>query len=941
MTTDTTHRRPPLALVFAIYLLGIFMGAIDTGIVAPARLIIQNDFGVGEQAGIWIITAYSLAYAASIPVMGKLADRIGRKRVYVVAITLFGLGSLLCGMSENVGGYGLLVGARIIQAIGGGGIMPIATAEFGTEVPEDKRGLALGLVGGVYGIANILGSSAGSLILDIVGVQNWQWIFYVNVPISILIVAGAIVVLPNHRSTTVTRIDFLGIALLVAMITSVLYGLGNLDFFDLGASIRQPDVWPYLLAFAVLLPLFIIAERRAADSVMNLSYFRTPAIAATLAIAFLTGIIMMGMVFVPQFAENAMHQASGKGGYWVMLLGVASGFGAPMSGKLTDKFGPKAVLTFGFAMSILSMVMLVFWAIPQPSWVSVGGALAVMGFGLGFVIGSPLNYMMLAQTPPQESNSALASLSLVRAVGITLAPAIMVGFLAHAGQGMQSALLDQLPKEVAAPALPYASELDSRITAMRADDKMKDKLAGVDIPKLSEQKTVTIDMNGGGELPADLVDLLRTADVTTITDRTQTVAARMFDTNTPAAIADIQRGVQQGIDGMQSGLTSLDSTLVEMADGITGMDDAVAGMTDGIAQMTEGIAGMTDGITGMGTGISGMTSGITGMTTAIERMDAGIAGMSSGVAGMDAGIAQQSTTLTSMSEAIASQQAGIDGMDAALAAQRPALAGMVQLYGSLAAGPPLVVPPGGSLLDVLPPAVTTNLPAPAKAALASMTSLADLQAAIDRLRAAISTLESQRTALVAAQTQLRSGATQLSSARTSLIAQRDTLAAQRTALTTQRGVLAKQRDTLRTQRAALITQRATLVRQRADLTAARTELETKRSDVMTARTDLVAARVSVADARKDLAETVRMMTVLRDAVPGAFQQSKADYLVQIEARRPTLEATYQTTLNGGFRDIYITTGIACAVAMALLLIYPARRRRDPEPATPTSEPAAT
>lgn len=161
-----------------VYLLGIFMGAIDTGIVTPARTIIQSNLGVDEKTGIWMITIYTLAYAASIPIMGKLADKFGRKYVYLCNIFLFGLGSLLCGLSQNVGSFEMLLIARVIQAIGGGGILPVATAEVGTAFPVEKRGLALGLVGGVYGIANIFRSSAGSAILDIFGVNNWQFFLH-------------------------------------------------------------------------------------------------------------------------------------------------------------------------------------------------------------------------------------------------------------------------------------------------------------------------------------------------------------------------------------------------------------------------------------------------------------------------------------------------------------------------------------------------------------------------------------------------------------------------------------------------------------------------------------------------------------------------------------------------------------------------------------------
>ena len=143
---ELQNKKSNFGLILAVYLLGIFMGAIDTGIVSPARTVIQNNLLVDEKTGIWMITIYTLAYAASIPIMGKLADKFGRKYIYLLSIFLFGMGSLFCGLSQNFASFPLLLGARAVQAIGGGGILPIATAEFGTTFPKEKRGMALGLV---------------------------------------------------------------------------------------------------------------------------------------------------------------------------------------------------------------------------------------------------------------------------------------------------------------------------------------------------------------------------------------------------------------------------------------------------------------------------------------------------------------------------------------------------------------------------------------------------------------------------------------------------------------------------------------------------------------------------------------------------------------------------------------------------------------------------
>ena len=375
---NKTKKESNYILVMIIYLAGIFMGALDTGIVTPARTVIQSNLGVNEQTGIWMITIYTLAYATSIPIMGKLADKYGRKYIYLTSIFLFGLGSLFCGLSQDFGSFNLLLIARVVQALGGGGIVPVATAEFGTTFPEEKRGLALGLVGGVYGIANIFGASAGSAVLDIFGTNNWQFIFYINLPITVFILIAGFIALRNTKVPDTSKIDFSGIFTLTIMILSLLYSLKNLDFFDF-STITNKDVLPFLILFLVLIPLFIFIEKRAEDPVINLSYFTNKDIVLTLIISTLTGVIIMGMIFVPQFCENSMKIATGSGGYFVIILGLFAGLGAPVSGKLIDKFGAKLILGFGFIISIVGSLFLAFFATNHPSLFSVVVSLILIG----------------------------------------------------------------------------------------------------------------------------------------------------------------------------------------------------------------------------------------------------------------------------------------------------------------------------------------------------------------------------------------------------------------------------------------------------------------------------------------------------------------------------------------------------------------------------------
>ena len=585
---NKTKKESNYILVMIIYLAGIFMGALDTGIVTPARTVIQSNLGVNEQTGIWMITIYTLAYATSIPIMGKLADKYGRKYIYLTSIFLFGLGSLFCGLSQDFGSFNLLLIARVVQALGGGGIVPVATAEFGTTFPEEKRGLALGLVGGVYGIANIFGASAGSAVLDIFGTNNWQFIFYINLPITVFILIAGFIALRNTKVPDTSKIDFSGIFTLTIMILSLLYSLKNLDFFDF-STITNKDVLPFLILFLVLIPLFIFIEKRAEDPVMNLSYFTNKDIVLTLIISTLTGVIIMGMIFVPQFCENSMKIATGSGGYFVIILGLFAGLGAPISGKLIDKFGAKLILGFGFIISIVGSLFLAFFATNHPSLFSVVVSLILIGIGVGFTMGTPLNYMMLSHTKESESNSALATLSLVRSIGTAVAPAIMVGFIAHAGANIQDEIMKDMPDKISIPKLPYADEITKEFDDLKSNSQMKDKLKDMDMPDLKSMETVNIDFDNKDsdyKISDDLIELMKTSDVTTITENSKIMAKSMFDETTPEVIGEIQGGIQKGVDGIDKGINSLDKSIDELNTGYNKLSNAYEQINTGYDKLS-------------------------------------------------------------------------------------------------------------------------------------------------------------------------------------------------------------------------------------------------------------------------------------------------------------------------------------------------------------------
>ena len=537
-------------LVLVLYLAGIGMGALDMGIVNPARTVIQNGLGVGDKVGVWVFTIYTLAYAAAIPVIGKIADIIGRKPVYVLAIGLFGLGSLGCGLAQDFSSLGLLLASRAIQAIGGGGMVPVATAAVGTIVPPPKRGMALGLVGMVYGVASVFGGSAGSLILDIAGQENWQWIFYINVPIAVIVVALGIWALPQENENSARKLDLPGVFILVVMITALLWAFQNLDFTKIGESLGDPNVWVGLLIFLIMLPAFWVAEVRADDPLIDFKYFATINVGTTLLFAAVSGILMMTVMFIPQFAENCMRLPSGRGGYPTIIIGLASAIGAPLSGRLTDRFGPRFVLGIGVLISTISGFMLIYWASPYPGYLSNSVSIFVMGLGLGFLMGAPLTYLILHLIPETDANSGQATLSLIRSLGTTLAPAILVGLLATAMGGLSGKVMEAMPA-MEMPAMPAmtAPAPDANGQTMPPSSQAKapaEKPTGKAATPM-EKSDMGFKMS---DMPASLQNKIKTADVTNVVDRTKEVAKYMFAQQEKKMKAKMGM-VPPGIDKMQ------------------------------------------------------------------------------------------------------------------------------------------------------------------------------------------------------------------------------------------------------------------------------------------------------------------------------------------------------------------------------------------------------
>ncbi|MPQ44290.1 MFS transporter [Clostridium tarantellae] len=419
-------------LVVTIFLLGVFMGVIDTGIVSPVREIIASYFNVNFNTSIWLITAYTITYAIFLPIVGSIADQYGKIKVFRISIIIFGVSSLLCGISGIFNVYWILIISRIFEAIGAGGMMPLATAYIGEAFPMNKRGYALGLVGAVYGVGTAIGPTLGSLIVNIFGLDKWGLIFLINVPISIVV----LILLMNVKDESIIKfkkkIDVKGGIVLSLLILSLMYSLTNLNFGNILESLINIKVYPFFIIFIILVPIFIKIESNSNNPILNLVYFKDRNICTTLILSFCICFTMADLIFIPQLAANVLRLPAGSGGYFVTVVAIFSALFAPLGGKLIDKFSVKNELIIGFISIILGGVILSFITTKTCDVFSLIIALILTGIGNGLTMGTPINYLMECFVPKENATSGQAAAELLRSIGTALASNLLINFMSNA-----------------------------------------------------------------------------------------------------------------------------------------------------------------------------------------------------------------------------------------------------------------------------------------------------------------------------------------------------------------------------------------------------------------------------------------------------------------------------------------------------------------------------
>jgi EmrB/QacA subfamily drug resistance transporter len=402
-------------LVTLATLVGTFLAALDSTVVGTAMPTVIGELG-GLELYPWAFASYLLAATVMGPIFGKLSDSYGRKPVYLAGIFLFLLGSVLAGTSQSMGA---LILFRTLQGLGAGAVQPVAITIMGDIFELETRARVQGLFGAVWGISAVIGPALGGFITDLI---SWRWVFYVNVPFGIVAAVLLAATLTESFERRERSPDYLGTALLAGGLVAVLLALLGGDG---GLSVTTLALF---FGGLIVLSLFVVVERRAADPVVPLDLFAERIIAVSALGNVAMGGVLLGVsVYVPLFVQGALGGTAITAGAAVASLSIGWPVGSFVGGRLLLLTGYRATLLLGSALIALGSAL----CVPMDGGTSLAYvvvAVVVIGLGLGF---TSTSYLVSVQNavPWRRRGVATSSVVFFRTVGGSLGVAIMGAFL--------------------------------------------------------------------------------------------------------------------------------------------------------------------------------------------------------------------------------------------------------------------------------------------------------------------------------------------------------------------------------------------------------------------------------------------------------------------------------------------------------------------------------
>jgi EmrB/QacA subfamily drug resistance transporter len=405
-----------ILLVFAGLMVTMLLASLDQMIFSTALPTIVGELN-GVDHMLWVTTAYILASTIMLPIYGNLGDLIGRKGLFIGAIALFVLGSIIGGLSQNMA---WLIGGRAVQGLGGGGLMILAQAIIADVVPARERGRYMGIMGGVFALSSVAGPLLGGWFTEGIG---WRWAFWMNVPLGALAIASAMLFLRLPKnSRTKPKLDVAGMALLAVASTCLVltttwggttYGWGSATIIAL------------IVGTIVAAAAFVSAERKAAEPIMPPHLFRDRNFNLTTIAGLITGIAMFGaLAYLPTYLQMVTGAGATKAGFLMIPMMAALLVSSVISGQFVSKTGRyKWLPIIGTLLVSVSLVLLSTMTPSLPVW-TLCSYLAVMGVGLGMSM-QILILIVQNSFPISQVGTATASNNYFRQIGASLGSAVV------------------------------------------------------------------------------------------------------------------------------------------------------------------------------------------------------------------------------------------------------------------------------------------------------------------------------------------------------------------------------------------------------------------------------------------------------------------------------------------------------------------------------------
>ncbi len=402
-------------------LLTMFFSSLDQTVVSTAIPTIVSELH-GFNIYAWLVTAYMMASAVTVPLYGKLSDMYGRKPFFIFGLSVFAVGSILSGQSQTMLE---LILFRGLQGIGAGAMLTMPRATIGDIFNPRERGQWMGVIGAVFGLASVIGPTLGGWITDTIG---WRWIFYINLPVAALAIAGVLFALPSVRVDARVKLDWRGSVLLVVGLIPILLG-----FTWAGGRLAwtSPELIGLFALGLVFLVLFAINEGRAENPILEPSLFRNGIFNTTLLIALFITMAMFGaLIFLPLFVQGALEYSAASSGYILTPMMLSLVVASMVGGQIVTRTGRYKVLAVVGALLLVTGLVLFTQMSLATTWVGVVRNMIVFGLGLGTVL-PQLNTVVLNVFPYRVMGAVSATQQFVRSLAGVIAAPILGTVLAR------------------------------------------------------------------------------------------------------------------------------------------------------------------------------------------------------------------------------------------------------------------------------------------------------------------------------------------------------------------------------------------------------------------------------------------------------------------------------------------------------------------------------